>query len=123
MAVVYTFWLFSFFFIDWPSVNWAKNPVESLQKVAPVFLAPLAIYLTRWMIFQYYRRYIQHQEQELDALRKQQKQKVEEMKQKMKYYMAKNLIDRYENQGKKPQQPVRRTCGFECFKLMVRRLL
>jgi hypothetical protein len=35
-------------------------------------------------------------EVELDSLRKAQKLKVEEMKQKMRYYQAKNLIERYE---------------------------
>jgi endoplasmic reticulum junction formation protein lunapark len=57
-------------------------------------------------VWMYYKRYIHYQEQELDAYKKQQKQKVEEMKQKMKYYVAKNLIDRYEQtEQRKKQQP------------------
>ena len=38
-------------------------------------------------------------EQELEATRKKQRLKVEELKQKMKYYQAKTLIERYEGHG------------------------
>lgn len=39
-----------------------------------------------------------YSEQELRSLKKVQKEKVEEMKQKTKYYMAKTLIERYETE-------------------------
>lgn len=99
-SLIYILWLFAFFLFDWPNLSWRNNPVEATQKVAPIILVPLGIYSIRWIVQFYYKRYLFVQEQELLALKKQQKQKVEEMKQKMKYYVAKNLIERYEDPPK-----------------------
>jgi hypothetical protein len=66
------------------------------MKLLPIPAAPLCIYGIRWMVEAYYRRSITHQCEHLESLKKQQRQKIEEMKQKMNYYTAKTLIERYD---------------------------
>ena len=96
--------------MTWPHLDSRLDGwVHVLVHTSPVFLAPLVIYMSRSLLDFYYRRSIQYHEQELEAVKKQQKQKVEEMKQKMKYYVAKNLIERYESSSpRKPQTPTRK---------------
>lgn len=61
----------------------------------PVLIGPFLLYIIRNAISSYYERRIFNEEATLDTLRSQQKEKIEDFKNKTGFYTTKNLIERY----------------------------
>jgi hypothetical protein len=74
-GAIYVVWLFSFFFLVWPHIEWTLDTwMDSLGKVMPIVATPcwlvsptlsasaliltISIYAIRWLIKTYYRRYL-----------------------------------------------------------------
>ncbi|KAI3632294.1 hypothetical protein MIR68_009400 [Amoeboaphelidium protococcarum] len=102
--IIYLCWLLSFFLFQWRTLKLQNGVAQYAVSVSPVVLAPLLLLVSRWMVQAYFRRSITLKEQELDSCKKSQKLKVEEMKKKLNYYVAKNLIDRYEHNRRTPMK-------------------
>ncbi|KAK4047697.1 hypothetical protein OIV83_005205 [Microbotryomycetes sp. JL201] len=67
---------------------------------------PRAILFTRRIVRSFYKRQQNKEETILRRLKKEQREKVEELKRKTGYYSTKNLIDKYdEDEAKKAKQP------------------
>ncbi|KAI8855024.1 hypothetical protein BC829DRAFT_379023 [Chytridium lagenaria] len=71
-----------------------------LLKTVPLLVFPFLIYYGRKFIFAWFKAKKKIEEQQLETLRTQQKQKVEELKKKTGYYTTKGLIERYESPSK-----------------------
>ncbi|KAJ3216544.1 hypothetical protein HDU67_009329 [Dinochytrium kinnereticum] len=71
-----------------------------LLKTVPLLLFPFLIYYGRKFIVLWFKAKKRIQDQLLETLRTQQKQKVEELKKKTGYYTTKGLIERYESPQK-----------------------
>ncbi|KAI1785971.1 hypothetical protein LXA43DRAFT_1035639 [Ganoderma leucocontextum] len=77
---------------------------ERTTKAIPVFVGPIVILFVRRIVQIWYTRIGDAEEKALVKLRKQQRDKVEEVKQKSNYYSMRNLIERYEG-GSGPDSP------------------
>ncbi|KAM0787783.1 hypothetical protein ACM66B_003838 [Microbotryomycetes sp. NB124-2] len=74
----------------------------SLVLLAPLVIGPVFIIFTRRIVRSFYKRQQTKEETVLRRLKKQQRDKVEELKRKTGYYSTKNLIDKYdEDEAKK----------------------
>ncbi|KAI0754186.1 hypothetical protein C8Q80DRAFT_1216347 [Daedaleopsis nitida] len=74
-----------------------SNSLEKTAKGVPVFVGPIVILLMRRIMQLWYNRISDAEEKALVDLRKQQREKVEEVKQKTNYYSMRNLIERYDD--------------------------
>ncbi|PIL23181.1 hypothetical protein GSI_14490 [Ganoderma sinense ZZ0214-1] len=73
-----------------------SSSFERTTKAVPVFIGPIAILFIRRIVQIWYTRIGDAEEKLLVKLRKQQRDKIEEVKQKTNYYSMRNLIERYE---------------------------
>ncbi|KAI0760608.1 hypothetical protein C8Q74DRAFT_1319576 [Fomes fomentarius] len=81
-----------------------SSNLERTSKAVPVFVGPIVILLTRRLMQMWYTRIGDAEEKALVKLRKEQREKIEEVKQKTNYYSMRNLIERYE-EGPPPNSP------------------
>ncbi|EPT02175.1 hypothetical protein FOMPIDRAFT_1160688 [Fomitopsis schrenkii] len=77
---------------------------ERTAKSVPVFVGPIVILFMRRIVQIWYAKAGDAEEKALIALRKQQREKVEEIKNKTNYYSTRNLIERYDD-GPRPSTP------------------
>ncbi|KAH9848709.1 hypothetical protein C2E23DRAFT_842239 [Lenzites betulinus] len=81
-----------------------NSQFERTAEAVPVFAGPIVILFIRRIVQIWYTRIGDAEEKALVALRKQQREKIEEVKQKTNYYSMRNLIERYEG-GPGPTPP------------------
>lgn len=82
----------------WPAISLKNHGVGGIaEKFMPIVIVPLGVYCVRWAISAFYHRHISHLQEHLESLKRRQRQKIEELKQKMNYYAAKTLIERYDD--------------------------
>ncbi|KAI0821859.1 hypothetical protein BC628DRAFT_1392556 [Trametes gibbosa] len=81
-----------------------NSQFERTAEAVPVFVGPIVILFIRRIVQIWYTRIGDAEEKALVALRKQQREKIEEVKQKTNYYSMRNLIERYEG-GPGPAPP------------------
>ncbi|KAI9254653.1 hypothetical protein BY458DRAFT_442660 [Sporodiniella umbellata] len=83
----------------------ARDPYAATQEYLvaglPVILLPTGIYYIRKGLVYYYERKQKNKESVLSVLRKEQREKIEELKKKTSYYTTQSLIDRYDDSKKK----------------------
>ncbi|KAH9836290.1 uncharacterized protein C8Q71DRAFT_797080 [Rhodofomes roseus] len=77
---------------------------EKTAKSMPVFMGPIVILFMRRIVQIWYTRAGDAEEKALIALRKKQREKIEEVKNKTNYYSTRNLIERYDD-GPRPVTP------------------
>ncbi|KAH9933000.1 uncharacterized protein B0H18DRAFT_852123, partial [Fomitopsis serialis] len=77
---------------------------EKTAKSMPVFVGPIVILFMRRIVQIWYTRAGDAEEKALITLRKQQREKIEEIKNKTNYYSTRNLIERYDD-GPRPGPP------------------
>ncbi|CCM02161.1 uncharacterized protein FIBRA_04239 [Fibroporia radiculosa] len=73
-----------------------RSKFEKAVKSIPVFVGPIVILFIRRIVQIWYTRIGDAEEKALTALRKKQRDKVEEFKSKTNYYSTRNLIERYD---------------------------
>ncbi|EJF56794.1 hypothetical protein DICSQDRAFT_93122 [Dichomitus squalens LYAD-421 SS1] len=78
---------------------------ERTAKAIPVFVGPIVILFVRKIVQIWYTRIGDAEEKALVKLRKKQREKIEEVKQKTNYYSMRSLIERYES-SPAPESPV-----------------
>ncbi|OSD05092.1 hypothetical protein PYCCODRAFT_1406480 [Trametes coccinea BRFM310] len=87
-----------------------NSQFERTVEAVPVFAGPIVILFIRRIVQIWYTRKGDAEEKALVKLRKQQRDKIEEVKQKTNYYSMRNLIERYEGgpvqSPTSPQTPV-----------------
>ncbi|KAI0765878.1 hypothetical protein BD413DRAFT_159669 [Trametes elegans] len=81
-----------------------NSQFERAVEAVPVYVAPIVILFIRRIVQMWYTRIGDAEEKALVNLRKQQREKIEEVKQKTNYYSMRNLIERYEG-GPGPTPP------------------
>ncbi|KAI0667257.1 hypothetical protein C8Q78DRAFT_982463 [Trametes maxima] len=81
-----------------------NSQVERTAEAVPVFVGPIVILFIRRIVQIWFTRKGDAEEKALVQLRKQQREKIEEVKQKTNYYSMRNLIERYEG-GPGPTPP------------------
>ncbi|EIW54803.1 uncharacterized protein TRAVEDRAFT_60246 [Trametes versicolor FP-101664 SS1] len=81
-----------------------NSQFEKTVEGVPVFLGPIVILFIRRIVQIWYTRIGDAEEKALVKLRKLQREKIEEVKQKTNYYSMRNLIERYEG-GPGPTPP------------------
>ncbi|KAI0628609.1 hypothetical protein C8Q77DRAFT_1147010 [Trametes polyzona] len=81
-----------------------NSQFEKTAEAVPVFVGPIVILFIRRIVQIWYTRIGDAEEKALVKLRKQQREKIEEVKQKTNYYSMRNLIERYEG-GPGPTPP------------------
>ncbi|KZT04546.1 uncharacterized protein LAESUDRAFT_728038 [Laetiporus sulphureus 93-53] len=74
-----------------------NSSFERTAKGVPVFLGPILILFTRRIVQIWYTRIGDKEEKALVTLRKQQRDKIEEIKNKTNYYSTRNLLERYDD--------------------------
>ncbi|OBZ67734.1 Protein lunapark [Grifola frondosa] len=72
---------------------------ERTAEAVPVFVGPIVILFIRRIVQIWYTRIGDGEEKALVKVRNRQREKVEEFKAKTNYYLARNLIERYEDAG------------------------
>ncbi|KAF9645401.1 hypothetical protein BDM02DRAFT_3101450 [Thelephora ganbajun] len=77
-------------------------------KGVPVLVGPILILFARRIAQIWYTRIGDAEEKTLVTLRKQQREKIEEIKKKTNYYTTRNLLDRYDESTLSPGAPQRR---------------
>ncbi|KAI0365814.1 hypothetical protein BV20DRAFT_972730 [Pilatotrama ljubarskyi] len=83
-----------------------NSQFEKTVEAVPVFVGPIVILFIRRIVQIWYTRIGDAEEKALVKLRKQQRDKIEEVKQKTNYYSMRNLIERYEGgPGPGPSPP------------------
>ncbi|RDX51720.1 hypothetical protein OH76DRAFT_1401138 [Lentinus brumalis] len=83
-----------------------RSKYERTVKGVPVFVGPIVFLFVRRIMQMWYTRIGNAEEKALVKLRKQQRDKIEEVKQKTNYYTMRNLIERYEDgPGPVPDSP------------------
>ncbi|THH00121.1 hypothetical protein EW026_g2374 [Hermanssonia centrifuga] len=80
---------------------------ERVLEAAPVFAGPIVILFIRRIVQIWYTRIGDTEEKHLVTLRKQQREKIEEIKKKTNYYTTRTLIERYDD-GTGPETPLRK---------------
>ncbi|ETW77722.1 hypothetical protein HETIRDRAFT_441366 [Heterobasidion irregulare TC 32-1] len=88
------------------STIYASTQFKKTVMGTPVFLGPIVILFTRRIVQLYYTRIGDAEEQTLQALYKEQRTKVEDIKKKTNYYSTRNLIERYDGSSV-PNSPLR----------------
>jgi len=73
------------------------TPIQSLVRALPVIGAPLVILFTRRAMRWWFKRKQDSEETKLRVLKKQQRDKLEELKRKTGYYSTRDLIERYDD--------------------------
>ncbi|CDO71067.1 hypothetical protein BN946_scf184844.g71 [Trametes cinnabarina] len=73
-----------------------NSQFERTAEAVPVFVGPIVILFIRRIVQIWYTRKGDAEEKALVKLRKEQRDKIEEVKQKTNYYSMRNLIERYE---------------------------
>ncbi|GLB34401.1 putative predicted integral membrane zinc-ribbon metal-binding protein [Lyophyllum shimeji] len=80
----------------------AASGLERAVKAAPVIVGPIIILFVRRIVQIWYKRKGDAEEKTLQTLLKQQRAKVEEIKQKTNYYSTRDLIQRYDDSPSNP---------------------
>ncbi|EMD35678.1 hypothetical protein CERSUDRAFT_66753 [Gelatoporia subvermispora B] len=75
----------------------SNGKFERTVKAVPVFLGPIVILFIRRIVQIWYTRKGDTEEKSLVKLRKEQREKIEEIKKKTNYYSTRNLIERYDD--------------------------
>ncbi|KAH9888032.1 hypothetical protein C8Q73DRAFT_748380 [Cubamyces lactineus] len=91
-------------FIPTLTAHSRNSQFERTVEAVPVFVGPIVILFIRRIVQIWYTRIGDAEEKALVKLRKQQQDKIEEVKQKTNYYSMRNLIERYEG-GPGPTPP------------------
>ncbi|KAF9784068.1 hypothetical protein BJ322DRAFT_1068471 [Thelephora terrestris] len=81
---------------------------EKFVKGVPVLIGPILILFARRIAQVWYTRIGDAEEKTLVTLRKQQREKIEEIKKKTNYYTTRNLLDRYDESVLSPGTPPQR---------------
>lgn len=81
---------------------------EKFVKGVPVLIGPILILFARRIAQIWYTRIGNAEEKTLVTLRKQQREKIEEIKKKTNYYTTRNLLDRYDESSSSPGTPPQR---------------
>ncbi|KAL4246655.1 Endoplasmic reticulum junction formation protein lunapark [Abortiporus biennis] len=83
-----------------------KSTFEKAVRGIPVFVGPIIILFIRRIVQIWYHRIGDAEEKHLIALRKQQREKIEQIKKQTNYYTTKTLLERYEGTPG-PDSPLR----------------
>ncbi|KAJ3530117.1 hypothetical protein NM688_g7755 [Phlebia brevispora] len=84
-----------------------SSSFEKWLEGAPVYIGPIVILFIRRIAQIWYTRIGNAEEKQLITLRKQQREKIEEIKKKTNYYSTRTLIERYD-EGSGTETPLRR---------------
>lgn len=88
----------------------SNSAFEKLVKGSPVLGGPIVILFTRRITQIWYSRKGDVEEKTLVTLRKQQRERIEDIKKKTNYYTTRNLLERYDEASPgSPSSPLRRT--------------
>ncbi|TFK46504.1 hypothetical protein OE88DRAFT_1667497 [Heliocybe sulcata] len=87
--------------------RWGRE-VTRASKALPVFIGPIVILFIRRIVQVWYTRIGDAEEKTLKTLKKQQHEKIEEIKKKTNYYSTRNLIERYDDVPNGTPQALRR---------------
>ncbi|THH32766.1 hypothetical protein EUX98_g1378 [Antrodiella citrinella] len=98
--------------------NFSNHPrntkFEKSVKGLPVFVGPIFILFIRRIVQIWFTRKGNAEEKSLIALRKQQREKVEQIKKQTNYYSTRNLIERYDD-SPASESPLRKRPGATAF--------
>ncbi|CEI91215.1 hypothetical protein G6F70_000908 [Rhizopus microsporus] len=113
MWIIYSLiiWVFCLVYL-FRQVNDPFNSAEDyLIPSLPVVLLPLGIYYIRRGLIYFYDMKQKKEEANLSVLRKEQKEKIEELKKKTSYYTTQSLIERYDEVSKKKKDEAAKESG------------
>ncbi|KAI0090120.1 hypothetical protein BDY19DRAFT_938581 [Irpex rosettiformis] len=79
--------------------------VEAVIEGVPVFVGPVVILFIRRIVQMWYTRIGDKEEKHLIGLRKQQREKIEEIKKATNYYTTRTLLERYDDGPRSPAHP------------------